>query len=175
MDGPAPFPLSGVLTLLVTPPPSLLAPPVDASRPVVFLLAALSRGFAASTLGLATLMPEVVSVAALDLVLMKLGRNEERGEAGLAGRSRGDPFGDLPVKPPVGILICVGRLVEEPGRDMAKDNRGGRCVDSEEEAETIEPFESVALPMFLNREGRSDDAAETDLGCADWREEGRWI
>lgn len=120
-----PLLLRGVLTLLVTFPPSLLTVPVEASLLCVFRLVDASSGLPLSAEGLATLPVrlELVMVAARDLVRMKLGRKDERGEAGLAGVSRGDPFGDRPVKPPVGRAMCVGRFVAVPGRDMVDDER----------------------------------------------------
>jgi hypothetical protein len=94
------FPLRGVLTLLVIPPsrlPCALESLLWVTRP--------SMGLLASTLGLVILPActlELVTVAALDRVLIKLGKKEDRGEVGLAGVSRGDPLGDLPVNPPEG-------------------------------------------------------------------------
>lgn len=76
------------------------------------------NGFTASVEGLpARPAFAFVIVAALDLVLIKLGRNELRGDVGLAGVLRGDPFGDRPVNPPEGSGIWVGRFAL-PGRAM---------------------------------------------------------
>jgi len=61
-----------------------------------------------------------VIVAALDLVLIKLGRNELRGEVGLAGVLSGESLGDRPVNPPEGKGMWVGRL-ELPGRAMVEE------------------------------------------------------
>ena len=60
----------------------------------------------------------LVIVAALDLVLIKFGRKELRGDVGLAGPSRGEPFGDRPAKPPEGMGMWVGRFWPVDGRDM---------------------------------------------------------
>ena len=90
-------------------------------------------GFAASTDGLAARLFD--SVAARDLVRIKLGKNELRGEVGLAGPFSGDPLGDRPVNPPVGRGMCVGRFWPVVGRDMV--------VLSADKVEVLERFEVV--------------------------------
>ncbi len=119
------LPLIGVLTLRVIPPPSLPVLPIVASLECAFLPIDPSIGLPNSPEGLATLPDklELVTVAARDLVLMKLGRKDDLGEAGLAAPSRGDPFGDRPVKVPVGRFIWVGLFEAVPGRDMPNDDR----------------------------------------------------
>lgn len=94
-NSPAPFakpPLTGVLTLLVTPPPSLRLDELLPTAP------ALAIGSGCSVLG-DPFLP--VIVFALDLLLLiKLLRKEERGLVGLAsaaGVPPGDPFGETRV------------------------------------------------------------------------------
>jgi hypothetical protein len=91
-------PLIGVLTLRVTPPPSL---PVEVFDPLPRDMVP-ARGLGASTFGLA---PRPVIVAARDRFRMKLGRKELRGDVGEAmgagaglppGVFSGEPLGDRP-------------------------------------------------------------------------------
>jgi hypothetical protein len=107
----------GVETLLVTVP----SPVFDGSRDRIGREEE-PNGLAASTVG-DDLPPLPVRVAALLLVLMKLGRKELRGEVGEVGPcpgvGRGVPPGDLPpLKEALafGIGICVGR---ELARDIS--------------------------------------------------------
>lgn len=102
----------GVLTLLVTPPPSLLVPDTAGATAEGRLI-----GSGCSTLGLA--LP--VRVAALDLFRIKLGKKEFLGELGLtsgAVPAPGEPLGDVRGKGEVGRAICVGRC-DEPGRAIS--------------------------------------------------------
>jgi hypothetical protein len=75
----------------------------------------------ASTDGLAALPAfAFVIVAALDLVLIKLGKNEFRGDVGLAGVLSGELLGDRPENPPEGRLMWVGRF-EFVGRAIVSE------------------------------------------------------
>ena len=75
----------------------------------------LLRGLAASVVGLPA---RSVTVAALDLVRMKLGRKELRGEAGVEGLPREGEWAAWEA----GMLIVVGREAEE-GLDMVGRNQ----------------------------------------------------
>jgi hypothetical protein len=115
----------GELTLLVTPIPSAMTAGIPTPAPAPDREGVCPSGLAASTVGEALPLPAPVNVAALLLVLMKLGINDDRGEVGevapdaaLAlglGVGRGVPLGDRPLNGEFGIGICVGRLV---ARDM---------------------------------------------------------
>lgn len=89
--------------LLVTFPPSLTTSPLPRLRSLVpFRVVLPPSGFGASAVGLVAPAARVVSVAALDLVLMKLGKKELLGEVGEAGVGSGEPVGERGIKGVVG-------------------------------------------------------------------------
>lgn len=116
-ESPANAPPEGVLTLLVTTPASrvtVLAPLTEgAAGTAAGAAAAALSGSACSARGLA--LP--VMVAARDRLRIKLGKNDDRGEVGLAsgaGAAEADAS-DVLGYCTVGSAICVGRW-DEPGR-----------------------------------------------------------
>jgi hypothetical protein len=121
---------TGVDTLLVTFPPSLATsplprlislPPPPPPPPRIVLPAS---GFGASAVGLTAPAALAVSVAALDLVLIKLGKNELLGEVGDAGVGSGDP---------VGRFVDVERdMVGREGSRFASPNRRDKAIPPRE-------------------------------------------
>ena len=103
-----------VTVVALGPPDASLEPPVldDARLPAPI-------GLLASVVGEFAPLPWLVKVAARFLALMKLGRNELRGEVGdaIPAAGGGDPFCARP-NWAVGMGMWVGR---EVGRDITSD------------------------------------------------------
>jgi hypothetical protein len=136
---------TGVDTLLVTFPPSLATsplprlislPPPPPPPPRIVLPAS---GFGASAVGLTAPAALAVSVAALDLVLIKLGKNELLGEVGDAGVGSGDPVGERGTNGEVGRGMWVGRFVDVE-RDMV-GREGSRFASPNRRDKAIPPRE----------------------------------